>query len=234
MIRKLVLLPGMHGTGELFSEFMRMMPEAKHIEAPCYPTDASPSYDQLQSMVELVASTSEDFTLLAESFSTPLAIQFASTNPPNFKGLVLCAGFAASPLRGWRKSVVSLIAPLAFRLPLPKFVVSHFLIGPNAPESLHKAVREATRSVRPKVLATRLRQVLEVDVRSGLGNVSVPILYIQARQDRLVGQSCLEEIQGIKHQIKVAQINGPHLILQREPRQCAEIVARFLDGLQQG
>ena len=233
MIKRLVLLPGMHGTGELFDEFMRMMPEPKHIEAPYYPADAIPSYDQLQAMVEFIAPASEDFVLLAESFSTPLAIQYAATNPPNLRGLILCAGFATSPLRGCRRSFVSLIANLAFRLPLPRIAVSRFLVGPDAPESLHRAVRAAVCSVRPAVLAARLRQVLDVDVRSALRNISVPILYIQAQEDRLVGRSCLELIEGIRPQVEVAPIRGPHLILQREPQRCADIVARFMDRLQE-
>jgi pimeloyl-ACP methyl ester carboxylesterase len=232
MIKRLVLLPGMHGTGEPFSEFMRMMPEPKHIEAPYYPRDASPSYNQLQTTIELFAPTSEDFVLLAESYSTPLAIQYAATNPPNLRALILCAGFATSPIRGWRRSIALFIAPIAFRIPLPKIAVPHFLVGPGAPESLLTAVRAAIREVKPRVLAARLRQVLTVDARNKLEKVSVPILYIQAQQDHLVGQSSLEEIKGIRPQIEVARIEGPHLIIQREPQQCADIVTKFLGRLQ--
>jgi pimeloyl-[acyl-carrier protein] methyl ester esterase len=232
MIKRLVLLPGMHGTGELFSDFMQAIPEPKHIEAPHYPTGASPSYDRLQALVESVAPTSVDFVLLAESYSTPLAIQYAATNPPNLRGLILCAGFATSPLRGWRRSLAKLTAPLAFGLPLPRIAVSHFLVGPNAPETLRAAVRAAIRSVKPKVLAARLRQVLAVDARPALANVSVPILFIQPKQDCLVGPICLDEIRGIKPQIEVARIEGPHLILQRNPQQCADLVTIFLDSLQ--
>jgi hypothetical protein len=94
MIKRLVLLPGMHGTRELFSEFLRMMPEPTQIDAPCYPTDASPSYNQLQATVEFFAPASEDFVLLAESFSTPLAIQYAATNPPKLKART--SSFSAS------------------------------------------------------------------------------------------------------------------------------------------
>jgi len=231
MIQRLVLLPGMHGTGELFSEFMRMIPEPKHIEAPHYPRDASPLYNQLQAMVESVAPTSENFILLAESYSTPLAIQYAATTPQNLRGLILCAGFATSPIRGWRRSFASWIAPLIFRLPLPTIAMSHFLVGPGASHSLHTAVRAAIRSVKPKVLTARLRQILAVDARIALGKVSVPILYIQAKQDRMVGPSCLEEIRGIKPQVDVACIEGPHLILQRKPQQCADIIMKFLDSL---
>jgi len=211
---------------------MRMIPEPKHIEALHYPTDASWSYSQMLGVVEFFVPASEGFVLLAESYSTPLAIQIAATNPPNLKGLILCAGFAASPIRGWRKSLAWVIAPLVFRLPLPKIALSVFLVGMDAPESLHAAVRAAIHSVNPAVLTERLRQVLAVDARLALSRVSVPILLIQAQQDRLVGQPCLDEMEGIKPQIKVVQINGPHLILQREPQRTAGIVAEFMNSLE--
>lgn len=230
MVSRLVLLPGMHGTGKLFSEFMSMIPEPRHIEAFYIPTEGSPSYDQLLVAVQSFAPTTAPYVLLAESFTTPLAIQFAATHPPNLKGLILCAGFATSPIRGWRKAIASLIAPLAFRLPLPKGAVSRYLVGRDAPESLQASVRASIRAVKPAVLASRLHQVLAVDARPALIQVSVPILCIHALHDRLVGESSLAEMRAIKPQIKVARISGPHLILQREPQQAAEAVTNFISA----
>ena len=100
---RLILLPGMHGTGELFSEFMRMMSEPKHIEALQYPPDVGPSYPQSLAVVQAFVPESGPYFLLAESFSTPLAIQFAATHPQNLKGLILAAGFASSPVGGLRR-----------------------------------------------------------------------------------------------------------------------------------
>ncbi|MGD0627731.1 MAG: alpha/beta hydrolase [Terracidiphilus sp.] len=231
MVNRLILLPGMHGTGELFSEFVKAMPEPRNIEAIYYPVDASPSYSELLETVQFMVPASELYFLLAESYSTPLAIKFAATHPPNLRGLILCAGFATSPIRGWPKSLAALIAPLAFRLPLPKAAVSHFLVGKDAPEWLRASVRSAIRAVKPAVLAARLRQVLSVDARQALIQVSVPILFIQALQDRLVGEASLEQMCAIKPQIEVARIPGSHLILQREPQRAAEVVASFIQQL---
>jgi pimeloyl-ACP methyl ester carboxylesterase len=161
-----------------------------------------------------------------------LAIQYAATNPPNLRGLILCAGFATSPIHGWRRFLAQLIAPVAFRLPLPKTAIARFLICPNASESLHATVRAAIRAVKPAILTARLRQILAVDVRLALSKASVPILYVRAKQDCLVGESFLEEIQKIKPQVEIAQIRGPHFILQREPQQSADIVASFINSLQ--
>ena len=222
----------MHGTGELFSEFIRIVPEPKHIQALHYPTDASPPYDQLQAMVQTMVPESAPYFLLAESYSTPLAIEFAATNPPNLKGLVLCAGFVSSPLTGPKRFLASLLAPTLFHMRIPAVAMNHFLIGPNAPESLQVAVRAAIDAVEPGVMAGRLRMVLRCDMRQALTKVAAPLLYIQATKDKLVPPSCLAEIRRIRPDIRVVQIDGPHLILQRESKQSAEAIARFIHELQ--
>lgn len=224
---KLVLLPGLDGTGELFSEFVAALAGEFETEAVRYPAGQCLSYAELEDFVQAACPISGPFMLLAESFSTPLAIKYAASNPEHLEGLVLCAGFATSPVRGWRQLLGRLLAPLVFRVPLPNLAAMLWLVGPDAPPSLLAAVRSAVSSVQSKVLAARLRAVLGCDVRAELGQVAVPILYIQAKQDRLVRASCLEELRRIKPQMAVTVLEGPHLLLQREPRRAAEVVAAF-------
>ena len=224
---KLVLLPGLDGTGELFSEFVAALAGEFETEAVRYPTEQCLSYAELEDFVQAACPISGPFVLLAESFSTPLAIKYAASNPENLAGLVLCAGFATSPMRGWRRFLGLLLAPLMFRVPLPNLAIKLWLVGPDTPPSLWAAMRSAVSSVRSKVLAARLRAVLECDVREELGRVAVPILYIQAQQDHLVSPSCLDEMRRIKPQMAVTVLEGPHLLLQREPRRAAEVVAAF-------
>jgi pimeloyl-ACP methyl ester carboxylesterase len=224
---KLVLLPGMDGTGELFSEFIAALPPSCETVIVRYPTERSLSYRELEGIVRATSPVSEPFILLAESFSTPLAIQCAATHPANLAGIVLCVGFAASPVRGWRRLLGSLLAPLLLRVPLPNFAAKFWLVGPDAPDSLVLAVRSAISSVQPRVLVARLRAALTCDVRADLGQIDVPILYLQANGDRLIDASCLEEIRRIKPQMKFVAIEGPHLLLQRQPRIAAEAVVEF-------
>jgi len=193
-----------------------------------YPTEQCLSYAELEGFVQAACPISGPFVFLAESFSTLLAIKYAASNPVNLEGLVLCVGFATSPMRGWQRFLSSLLAPLVFRVPLPNLAAKLWLVGPDAPPSLLAAVRSAVSSVQSKVLAARLQAVLGCDVRVELGRVARPILYIQAQQDRLVSASCLEELRRIKPQMSVAELEGPHLLLQREPRRAAETVARFV------
>jgi len=53
------------------------------------------------------------------------------------------------------------------------------------------------------------------------------MLFIQPKQDRLVGLDRLEEMKEIKPSAEVEIVPGPHLLLQREPEIAAEVVARF-------
>jgi pimeloyl-[acyl-carrier protein] methyl ester esterase len=168
---------------------------------------------------------------VAESFSTPLAIRCAASRPTNLKGLVLCAGFATSPVRGWRRIVCSLLAPILFRFKLSETLARAFLVGKYAPDALVAAVRATVSSVEPKVLAGRLSDVLGCDVRAELGQVAVPLLYIRAKNDHLVGIASLDEIRRIRPETDVAVVDGPHLLFQREPRRSSEVVMEFVSAL---
>jgi pimeloyl-ACP methyl ester carboxylesterase len=156
----------MDGTGELFRDFVKPLLENFETKIARYPSDSRLSYPELSDLVKSTTDLSEPFVLIAESFSTPLAIQWAATNPPNLKGLVLCAGFARSPARGVWGFFCSLLGPILFGATPPKWAVELFLVGRNAPPSLVAAVRAAISSVLPKVLSARVRAILDCDVRA--------------------------------------------------------------------
>jgi pimeloyl-ACP methyl ester carboxylesterase len=228
---KLVLLPGMDGTGQLLSEFVAALSGEFETTTIRYPTERFLSYSELEGFVRSACPISEPFTLLAESFSVPLAIMYAASNPANLEGLILCAGFAQSPAQGWRRFLGWLLSPLIFRIPLPNVAAKLWLLGPDAPPSLLESVRSTLASVQPQVLAARLRAVLACDVRARMDRVAVPVLYLQANRDRLVSISCFEELRRVKPRIRLAALDGPHLLLQREPKRAAETVATFIRSL---
>lgn len=71
MIKKLVMLPGMDGTGELFADFVEALPDRFEVEVVRYPTNVCLSYTELMTFVQSAAPGSEPFVLIAESFSPP-------------------------------------------------------------------------------------------------------------------------------------------------------------------
>jgi pimeloyl-ACP methyl ester carboxylesterase len=231
MISRLVLLPGMDGTGELFADFLEALPDAFDARVVRYPSGEFLSYSELITLVQSAAPAAEPFVLVAESFSSPLAVQFAAMNPPNLKALILCAGFVTGPASGWMRFAASLLAPVVFRLPLPGIFAKYFLLGADPPKTLLAAVRSAISTVRPTVLSARLHAVLTCDARAELSRINVPIVYLQAAHDRLVPASALEEILRINPRTTVVKIPGPHLLLQCEPQKAAGSIATFIEQL---
>jgi pimeloyl-[acyl-carrier protein] methyl ester esterase len=231
MIRRLVLLPGMDGTGALFTDFVKALHGAFDARVVRFPNDTFLPYADLMTFVQSAAPVAEPFVLVAESFSTPLAVRYAAMRPPNLKGLVISAGFVTSPARGWRRFIISRLAPAMFRLPFPDFAIRFLLVAPGASMPLIAAVSAAVSSVRPKVLSGRLRDVLACDARAELAQVAVPILYVQGERDRLVPAFCLDEIRRVRPKAEVIKIASPHLILQREPEKTAKAIARFIERL---
>jgi len=227
----LVLLPGLDGTGNLFTNFVSSLTPSLDTRIVRYPTDRLLSYADLFSFVVDAVPQTQPFVLLAESFSTPLAVRLAATNPASLKGLVICAGFIRNPVRGWLRLMKTLAHPYFFRIPPPRFVIEYFLIGAHAPRELRDDVRRTLRSVSPEVVAWRVQAVLACDASEQLVHVRVPTLYLQAEQDRLVRKSSFQEIQELKPDTALVSIAAPHFALQREPRKAADLIAHFVAGL---
>jgi pimeloyl-ACP methyl ester carboxylesterase len=225
---KCVVLPGLDGTGQLLSEFCAALSSELEVIRVRYPTDRCLSDSELQAFIREACPASEPFVLVAESYSTPLAIDFAASNPPNLKGLILCVGFATSPVQGLLRFLASISAGVLPHLPIPEWFARYWIIGADAPASLLATLRAALSSVHPKVLAARLTAVLKFDVREAVKQIRVPILYVRAKHDRLVDASCAEELRQLNPRVEVVTLEGPHLVLEREPRKAAAVVINFI------
>ncbi|HLW99004.1 MAG TPA: alpha/beta hydrolase [Candidatus Acidoferrales bacterium] len=230
-IETLLLLPGLEGTGTLFADLVAELPPRFKIIVARYPTDRFLSYPELIPFVQEMFPESSPFVIVAESFSTPLAVMLAAKHPANLAGLILCAGFVTSPLGLWSSLARPLVRPMLFRKAPPRLVHKYYSTGFSPPGDLEARVRAANRQVDPGVMAGRVREVLDCDARKELAGVEVPFLYIQGEGDHLVRAKCFEEIRRIRPDAKLARIAAPHLVLQREPRRSAEIICEFIDSI---
>ena len=101
--KHLVLLPGLDGTGELFLDFLAALPELWTATIVTYPTNGFLRYSDLRPYVGAAVPQLEPFVLVAESFSTPLAVWYAATAPPNLTAVVICTGFVGNPVMDGRE-----------------------------------------------------------------------------------------------------------------------------------
>lgn len=229
-LKKLVLLPGMDGSGELFRGLQAVLPEGLEAEALWYPADRWMKYGELAGTLRGAIPVDEPFVLVAESYGAPLAILIASMEPPNLRGVVLSAGFATSPLRGIWRTLAYELAPLLAHVSLPAFVARALLVGEEAPRALVESIQGAVGWLTPRVLSSRVREVMNVDVRTELAQVKVPVLYLQPTKDRLVDAACLGDMQVVKPG-RTVNVESPHSLLQCEAKKAAEVIAGFVKEL---
>jgi hypothetical protein len=154
-VMKLVLLPGLDGTGELFAPFLDAM-QGVDAQVISYPPDREMTYLEHEEYVRERLPRDGPFVLLGESFSGPIAISITACAPTNLRGLILCCSFAANPLPVFG-SLSRLVAAFpAMRIPPRLF--APFLYGGHATPALRTAhsqamSRVATRTLRARVAA---------------------------------------------------------------------------------
>lgn len=226
----LILLPGVDGTGKLFCDFIDALAPSLVAKPIKYPSDKFLSYAELLSFLHANMPESQPFVLLAESFSTPLAIRYAATAPGNLRALVLCAGFVTNPV-GRLAPVAVAAAPCLFNLKPPDIIIEHFLAGPNAPAALLSKIRGILDNVDARVIRARVREIFSCDARTELSNVAVPTMHLRPSDDRLISMDAIDKIRLAKPDILFKSIRGPHMILQREPRASASIISEFVQQL---
>ena len=220
---KLLLLPGLDGTGELFATFIAAMAGVE-CRVVRYPVDRPMDYAARECLADR-----EPCVLLGESFSGPVAIALAAENPPGLRGVVLCCSFASNPLP--RLAPLRRVIGAAPAIKLPARWFAPWLYARHGTPELRRAHAQAMSRVSAATLRARVAAVLAADYRECLRRITVPMLYLQASEDRLIPRSALEDIRRIRRDVRVAKFDAPHFLLQTRAAECAAAVRDFLKDL---
>lgn len=221
------LLPGLEGSGRLFARFQAACDGSLELRALSYPPDQLLDYRALEARVAAELPPDRPFGLLGESFSGPIALRLGARHPAGLVGVVLAATFHLRPAAPVFQ-VLAPLAPVFFRMPLPRHAVRLLLAGGDAPRALVAEIRSAVASVEPRVMAARAREALQVDATEALVACRAPLLIMAGKHDRLLRREIFSEIQALRPDAEFRTVDAPHLLLQREPEQAARIVTEFL------
>lgn len=223
---ELVLLPGLDGTGRLFAPLIKAL-ALRGIAARAigYPAHEALDYLELERRVRAELPDTKAFVLLAESFSGPIALRMGAAPPDNLRGLILSTTFAARP--------TSLLGPLAggvrwARLRPPMFLLEWFLLGPWSRPSLRADLASALADVPVSVLSRRAFEALRVDAGEASLSQMRPAMVLWARQDRLLSASARRQLSSAIPSARMHELDGPHLLLQTQPKACADLIAEFV------
>jgi pimeloyl-ACP methyl ester carboxylesterase len=222
-------LPGLDGTGRLHTAFHAALAGEIDSKSFPYPKDVPMGYDALVDFVMPQLPREGGYVLLAESFSGPLAIKIASLAPPGLVGLIFCATFARNP-SPWLKALKPLVRRISIKS-IPRWARAPLMWGRVHPKAAPAQVDRAVAGVADEVLRHRLVSVLEADESQRLKALNLPVLILEARRDLLLPRRAARLLAQSLPQANHRVIDGPHLLLQSRPEECAAAVKDFMRGL---
>ena len=221
-----VLLPGFDGSGRLFAPFLaEPLPFDPRVVA--LPSDAPRDDDELVTWVTARLPADRPDALLAESFSGPIAIRIciAPAEAPDPSGprrdlLALTIAAVARPFG-------SLAHPALFAWPPPAWVVRASSLAGDADASLVATLREAIAPLARRRTGARTR-----GPRRGRRRLPVARHGAHALDSRLMRSPAPSGARGRRTSFAPGSpgpsVDGPHMILQRRPRECLAAIERFL------
>jgi pimeloyl-ACP methyl ester carboxylesterase len=226
----IVLLPGMDGTGQLFAPFISALGSEFNVHVIQYPTVGALGYEELEAIAKKQLPSTGCFVILGESFSGPIAISLAASQPPGLVGLVLCSSFARNP-----HPAFAVLDPLVRVLPVklaPLALLSHLLMGQFATPALRSSLSSALAQVSTSTFRARVKAVLSCDASAKLKTINVPLMYLLAVHDRVVPADAAKHVARIMPSTQIVPIDAPHFLLQAAPTAAANVVGAFMRQVQ--
>jgi pimeloyl-ACP methyl ester carboxylesterase len=102
------------------------------------------------------------------------------------------------------------------------------MLGLDAPDGAVNALAQAIADTPPEVTRHRIRLVAAVDMKGAFQALTLPTLSLRARGDRLVPEAAQRAMANLRRSLEAITIDGPHLLLQRNPEGTARAIGAFL------
>lgn len=220
---KIILLPGLDGTGLLFKGLLEALPDDLEVDVICLNDLSARTYSE--QAIELAAQyVGTDVVLVAESYSGRLAYEWCGVSNAAVRGVVFLASFVSAP---------SLISRLAGYLPLlllKPYRLNRYLVnrvgfaGAGAPERIDQ-VFESLRCTDKHKLKQRLKNISQLNTPSKRHNT--PSVYIRPNHDYLVANKALVAVTSAFNDMTLVRASGGHFIAQSSPYLCSKIIQKM-------
>ena len=145
---------------------------------------------------------------------------------PRVRALILCNSFVTNPFALSLRHLA--VAPL-FAIPLPGFFLRSVLLGRYASSTLLQTAQRAIRRVPSRVVAQRVQEVFRADERAAFRALQKPVFYLRGSEDYLISERSWKRLKEIRPDASIANIKGPHMLLQTFPRECWDAISRFIE-----
>ncbi|WP_068547836.1 hypothetical protein [Thalassotalea crassostreae] len=220
---KLILLPGMDGTGDLFKSLLDVLPA--HIIYKVIPlSQECLNYTEHASLVADQIGTDE-VIIFAESFSGKIAYELCKLNL-NIKHIIFASSFINRP---------SSISKFANLLPvnlikkklIPNQILSKIFFDSYNMSNKVLEVFESLKKVNNRTLSSRLDLISSLDEASD--SFDIEASYIKPNNDLFVMAESIKPFQSAFRNLEVINVIGGHFIVQSNPEKCGEIIQAKFD-----
>jgi pimeloyl-[acyl-carrier protein] methyl ester esterase len=216
-----VLLPGMHGTGDFMTGVVAELEARRRVHVIGYPNDRPLGYRDLTALVRAQLPDGP-FVIVGESFGGPMAIEIAASHA-NVRGVILAGSFCRNP---WPRGLSPFARPFGKGW-LPQKALEPVLFGFDAAPELSQRLSQILATVPNSVLRKRVVEVLTVDQRENLARVTCPVLCLHGRSDWLVRSKCVADVRAIKPDASVHWFDAAHVVLGTKPVESAGLIERM-------
>jgi pimeloyl-ACP methyl ester carboxylesterase len=229
---RLCLLPGLDGTGRLYAPLATALADRYDVEVLAYDSTRFQDYPTLADKLSPALQRHRNVVLVTESFAGPLGVLLAHRHPECIRALVMAASFVRAPL-----PFSGVGAALVQRLPAvvpPLFALERVLAGSGLPSPLRAEFEAIVAGMPLHVLRQRALAALRVDVTRELAALDMPVLYLQARHDRLIWPRAGRDVLRLARKARHTVIDVPHFLFQLATVPAAAEIDRLLDQLGDG
>ncbi len=228
---KLVLIPGMDGTGMLFGQLIEHLHD---IDAEVIPLPASQdqSYANLTKNI-LPKLPKSGYILLAESFSGPIAEQILSKEDHNVKAVIFAASFLSQPNTMLLNLAKHLPLHFCTKIPGSTYLIKKFLLDSSATKKQVQEFEKLIDTLPEQLLKYRLKEMGKLGKKriKSLSRFNIPALYLQPDSDYLVNKNKPIEFKNAFQDLAIKRLSGTHFILQSNPKQSAAFIKEFYNRL---
>ena len=222
---KIILLPGLDGTGILFEKLLEEIPSVFDVEVVSYDSIKAVSYSS-QAIEIAERFKHEDIFIVGESYSGRVVYELCQILGGHVKGVVFLASFISRPSA---MSRVASIMPLGLLKPnrLSRFML--YLFGFNmagGPEVVAPVFQSLQKTDKRK-LKLRLSNIAHL--AKPTEKIDCPVTYIRPSTDLLVGINSVKYLASMCSNFSRAKVNGGHFIAQSNPVVCAKVICNAVN-----
>jgi len=219
---KILLLPGLDGTGILFDRLVSALPNDLDVQIISLDSLIGTSFsEQAQSVADSLNDT--EFIIVAESYSGRMGYELCHLLGERVKRVIFLASFVSSPsiISKWAHLMpIFLLRPNIFS----KWLLTNIGFSGEGNTILTAHVFESLNRAKKDKLKQRLKNISKLNTPFRM--LATQAVYIQAEKDHLVSERVVNIIEKLFINVSMVKLSGGHFVAQIHPNKCAQIIMR--------